>query len=145
MDHARWLLMSNVILQAAALFNASPKLASATPRVHVPMRHASYLLTAAPCLHLWPCADWPPEELLSGPALLQQYDPAALRAFVGRLTPANMLAVLTSKRAKGVTTHKERWWVCGWDGGACAARAVHASSPYAGLLWAIGSLQEQQH
>lgn len=70
---------------------------------------------AAYCLHYYP-----PEDLLSGPALLTEFDEAALRRFVGRLDLAAAQVAWVSRRWAGGTDAKERWvrlCVCAGEGG----------------------------
>lgn len=51
-----------------------------------------------------------PEELLCGPALLQQFDQAALDRFLSLLTLDNMNLFWSGRQFVGCTNRKERWY-----------------------------------
>lgn len=72
---------------------------------HLALSHTHLALRMCCC----PSADWPADELLSGPVLLQRFDAAALREFAARLVPSNMNMMLNSKLAANGTPLKERW------------------------------------
>ncbi|GFR39769.1 hypothetical protein Agub_g254, partial [Astrephomene gubernaculifera] len=51
-----------------------------------------------------------PQEVLSGPALLSEYDEAALERFLSYLTPHNCNVYLADSSFAGLTQHVEKWY-----------------------------------
>jgi secreted Zn-dependent insulinase-like peptidase len=61
--------------------------------------------SAAYALHYYP-----PDETLSGPVLMTQFDASLLRWFVGQLTVPNMNVYYSSRRNAGLVDSKEVWY-----------------------------------
>lgn len=54
--------------------------------------------------------NYPPEEILHGPYIFDDFDKDTLSSYVNQLTPERAVLVFISKEFEGQTTHEEKWY-----------------------------------
>mmetsp|Transcript_12105 Transcript_12105/g.38324 ORF Transcript_12105/g.38324 Transcript_12105/m.38324 type:complete len:750 (+) Transcript_12105:181-2430(+) len=72
---------------------------------------------------------YPPSHLLSGPALVHAWDPAAITAMLEELRPANMNAMVAAQEHAGDAMCKEPWYGCKYSVGPAPPPEAFAPPP----------------
>lgn len=91
--------------QLQAMFDEESNLQAMSFRFKGKEEPISYCTSQAESLH-----HYPPEELLTGPYLMRQWDEALMRSFLDELVPQKMRIDVTSQSFKGQTDMKEKWY-----------------------------------